>query len=47
MTSGDLGCLMNIGGMISRTGYPVKAIHIAEVLAGDFDSPVPASWGSP
>jgi L-lactate dehydrogenase complex protein LldE len=34
VTSGDLGCLMSIGGMISRYGYPVKAIHIAEILAG-------------
>ncbi|MBI5904747.1 MAG: (Fe-S)-binding protein [Deltaproteobacteria bacterium] len=34
VTTGDLGCLMNIGGMISRYGYPVKAIHIAEILAG-------------
>jgi len=34
VTSGDLGCLMNIGGMISRAGYPVKPIHLAEILAG-------------
>jgi L-lactate dehydrogenase complex protein LldE len=34
VTSGDAGCLMNIGGMISRYGYPVKAIHLAEILAG-------------
>ena len=34
VTSGDLGCLMNIDGMISRVGYPVKPIHLAEVLAG-------------
>lgn len=46
VTSGDLGCLMNIGGMISRTGYPVRAVHLAEVLAGDFESPVPPSWES-
>lgn len=30
----DMGCLLNIGGMISRYGYPVKALHLAEVLAG-------------
>lgn len=35
VASGDLGCLMNIGGWIGRVGYPVKAIHIAEILAGD------------
>jgi L-lactate dehydrogenase complex protein LldE len=34
VTSGDLGCLLNIGGLISRIGYPVKAIHLAEILAG-------------
>jgi L-lactate dehydrogenase complex protein LldE len=34
VTAGDLGCLMNIGGLISRCGYPVKAIHLAEILAG-------------
>jgi L-lactate dehydrogenase complex protein LldE len=34
VTSGDLGCLMNIGGTISRSGYPVRAVHIAEILAG-------------
>lgn len=34
VTSGDIGCLMNIGGTISRIGYPVRAVHIAEILAG-------------
>ncbi len=34
VTSGDLGCLMNVGGMISRYGYPVRAVHLAEILAG-------------
>ena len=34
VTSGDLGCLMAIDGMISRAGHPVKAIHLAEILAG-------------
>ena len=32
--SADTGCLLNIGGMISRYGYPVKTLHLAEVLAG-------------
>lgn len=35
VTSGDLGCLLNIKGLVSRSGYPVKAVHIAEILAGD------------
>jgi L-lactate dehydrogenase complex protein LldE len=39
VTSGDIGCLMNIGGMISRCGYPVRAVHLAEILAGDVEVP--------
>jgi L-lactate dehydrogenase complex protein LldE len=34
VASADLGCLLNIGGMLSRQGHPVKAIHLAEILAG-------------
>jgi L-lactate dehydrogenase complex protein LldE len=43
VTSGDLGCLMNIDGMLSRFGYPVRAIHLAEILAG---KPADASSGT-
>lgn len=32
LISADMGCLMNIGGRLSRTGKPVKIMHIAEVL---------------
>ena len=39
VTSGDIGCLMNIGGTISRSGYPVRAVHLAEILAGDVEVP--------
>jgi len=39
VTSGDLGCLMSISGMISRNGYPVKAVHLAEILAGTPGTP--------
>ncbi|MFC4321584.1 (Fe-S)-binding protein [Litchfieldia salsa] len=28
----DCGCLMNIGGRITRQGKPIKVMHIAEVL---------------
>ncbi len=28
----DVSCMMNIGGCISRNGYPVKAMHLAELL---------------
>jgi L-lactate dehydrogenase complex protein LldE len=34
VASADLGCLFTIGGLISRSGHPVKAVHLAEVLAG-------------
>ena len=32
--AGDLGCLMNMGGKLSRNGKPIKARHVVEVLAG-------------
>jgi L-lactate dehydrogenase complex protein LldE len=34
LLAGDLGCLMNMAGKLQRLGKPVKARHIAEVLAG-------------
>jgi L-lactate dehydrogenase complex protein LldE len=34
LLAGDLGCLMNMAGRLQRLGMPVKARHIAEVLAG-------------
>ncbi len=37
--SGDLGCLLNIAGRLRREGKPVRARHIAEVLAGATDTP--------
>jgi L-lactate dehydrogenase complex protein LldE len=33
--SGELGCLMNIAGKLSRQGSPVTCRHVAEVLAGE------------
>jgi L-lactate dehydrogenase complex protein LldE len=32
--AGDLGCLMNIAGRLSRIGSNIGARHVAEVLAG-------------
>nr|WP_216626732.1 (Fe-S)-binding protein [Paenibacillus phytohabitans] len=32
LISADMGCLLNIGGLLSRKGEPVKIMHIAEVL---------------
>jgi len=41
--AGDLGCLMNIAGKLSRKGSPVAARHVAEVLAGMGDAPAIAA----
>jgi L-lactate dehydrogenase complex protein LldE len=35
----DLGCLLNMAGKLQRDGSPVKARHVAEVLAGMADGP--------
>lgn len=35
LISCDMGCLMHIGGGLSRQGHPVAVRHIAEIL----DSP--------
>jgi len=32
--AGDLGCLMNIAGKLSRLGHRIETRHVAEVLAG-------------
>lgn len=37
--AGDLGCLMNIAGRLSRRGESVEVRHVAEVLAGTADGP--------
>jgi L-lactate dehydrogenase complex protein LldE len=37
--AGDLGCLMNMAGRLSREGRPVAVRHVAEVLAGMTDEP--------
>ncbi|MCG6121240.1 MAG: (Fe-S)-binding protein [Microvirga sp.] len=39
LLAGDLGCLMNMAGKLSRDGNPVAARHVAEVLAGMTDAP--------
>jgi L-lactate dehydrogenase complex protein LldE len=39
--AGDLGCLLNMAGKLSRLGIPVEARHIAEVLAGMTDAVPP------
>ncbi len=39
LLAGDLGCLMNMAGKLQRRGSGVKVRHVAEVLAGDTDTP--------
>ena len=39
--AGDLGCLLNIAGKLSRRGNPVEVRHVAEVLA-DMADEIPA-----
>ncbi|MEZ5898081.1 MAG: (Fe-S)-binding protein [Hyphomicrobiaceae bacterium] len=39
LLGGDLGCLLNIAGRMTRTGSPVKVYHAAEVLAGMSEEP--------
>jgi len=37
--AGDLGCLLNMAGKLSRRGAAVKTRHVAEVLAGMAEGP--------
>jgi len=37
--AGDLGCLMQIAGILSRQGSAIEARHVAEVLAGMTEAP--------
>ncbi|MGE0846098.1 MAG: (Fe-S)-binding protein [Flavobacteriaceae bacterium] len=39
LLAGDLGCLMNMAGKLSREGSGVEVRHVAEVLAGMTDGP--------
>ena len=39
LLAGDLGCLMNMAGKLSRDGAKIKAYHAVEVLAGMTDEP--------
>ncbi len=33
LTSADLSCLLNLGGVLSRMGLPIRPLHIVEILA--------------
>lgn len=39
LLGGDLGCLMNMAGKLSRNGSKVRVFHAIEVLAGMAESP--------
>lgn len=39
LLAGDLGCLLNMAGRLTREGIPVRTRHVAEVLAGMADGP--------
>jgi L-lactate dehydrogenase complex protein LldE len=39
LLAGDLGCLLNMAGKLQREGSPIKARHVAEILAGMADGP--------
>jgi L-lactate dehydrogenase complex protein LldE len=39
LLAGDLGCLMNMAGKLSRMGSTIEVRHVAEVLAGMTDLP--------
>jgi L-lactate dehydrogenase complex protein LldE len=39
LLAGDLGCLMNMAGKLSRQGRTIAARHVAEVLAGELADP--------
>jgi L-lactate dehydrogenase complex protein LldE len=39
LLAGDLGCLMNMAGKLSREGKAIRVRHVAEVLAGMGDEP--------
>ena len=39
LLAGDLGCLMNMAGRLSREGSAIRVRHVVEVLAGMTDDP--------
>lgn len=39
LLAGDLGCLLNMAGKLTRSGSKIPVRHVAEVLAGELDDP--------
>jgi L-lactate dehydrogenase complex protein LldE len=46
LLGGDLGCLMNMAGRLTRRGHDVEVRHVAEVLAGMTDEARPLGAGN-
>lgn len=39
LLAGDMGCLLNMAGLLKRRGSTIQVRHVAEVLAGDIATP--------
>jgi len=46
LLAGDMGCLLNMAGKLTRLGKPVRVRHVAEVLAGLADETPPIGAGT-
>ena len=46
LLAGDLGCLLNMAGRLTRQGSPVRVRHVAEVLAGMTGNVSPIGHGT-
>ena len=44
LLSGDMGCLLNMAGRLSRLGSGIAVRHVAEVLANMTDEAPPIGW---
>ncbi len=47
LLGGDMGCLMNMAGKLSRDGSAIEVRHVAEILAGMVDEPPIAGSNGP
>jgi L-lactate dehydrogenase complex protein LldE len=47
LLAGDLGCLLNMAGKLTRSGSNIEVRHVAEVLAGDTSEPPIAGANRP
>src|SRR5207248_2161778 len=47
LLAGDLGCLLNMAGKLSRMGRRIEVRHVAEILAGMADEAPPIGMPKP